>query len=127
MTVAFDFDGVLVLDAFPKIGEPNPMMIDGCKRLQELGVETVLWTSRVGAELQSAIEFCKDAGLKFTAINEPTPSNIANFANVYHGVIPRKVYADVYIDDHNVGYNELDAIRWLFNKISDIERGKRNG
>ena len=70
MIIGFDFDGILVENKFPKIGKPNLDMILLCKRAQKLGIETILWTCRVEKQLEEALEFCNDCGLKFAAINE---------------------------------------------------------
>jgi hypothetical protein len=63
----------------------------------------VLWTTRNGEELKEAVEWCEDRGLHFCAINEPAPSNAAEYADKYP-VQSRKIYADIYIDDHNLEY-----------------------
>lgn len=121
MIIAFDFDGVLVHNAYPAVGAPNPQMIEYCKRIQELGVETILWTSRMDKELQDAINFCEEWGLNFTTINEAAPSNVAQFAHEYGGRLPTKVYADVYIDDRMIGYDELTALQWLYRTVEELE------
>lgn len=92
--VAVDFDGILCEDAFPDIGKPNYEMVSFVRRLQDSGIETILWTSRINKKLDEAIDWCEDRGLKFTAINDNTPNNKAEY-----GTNPRKVYADVYMDD----------------------------
>lgn len=92
--VAVDFDGILCRDEFPDIGRPNYEMISFIRRMQDSGIETILWTSRIGNKLDEAVLWCEDYGLKFTAINDNTPNNKAEY-----GTNPRKVFADVYIDD----------------------------
>lgn len=92
--VAIDFDGILCKDAFPEIGKPNYEVISFVRRMQDSGVETVLWTSRVNDRLNEAVDWCVDYGLHFTAINDNTPNNISEY-----GTNPRKVFADLYLDD----------------------------
>lgn len=92
--VAVDFDGILCQDKFPEIGEPNYDMVSFVRRLQDSGIETILWTSRVDDRLAEAIAWCEDRGLHFTSINDNTPSNKEQY-----GTNPRKVYADIYMDD----------------------------
>ena len=92
--VAVDFDGILCQDKFPEIGEPNYDMVTLVRRLQDSGIETILWTSRVDDRLAEAIAWCEDRGLHFTSINDNTPSNKEQY-----GTNPRKVYADIYMDD----------------------------
>ena len=93
---AVDFDGILCQDKFPEIGKPNYDMVSFVRRLQASGIETILWTSRVGDRLAEAIAWCEDRGLHFTSVNDNTPSNKEQY-----GTDPRKVYADVYIDDRS--------------------------
>jgi hypothetical protein len=113
MIIAVDFDGVLVKDAFPCVGEPDRLMVDLVKLLiQKSGVEVVLWTSRVDAPLQEAVDWCTRQGLTFDAINDNAPSNKRKYAKQYPNGT-RKVYADYYLDDHNIGYSRLLAIELL--------------
>lgn len=94
--VAVDFDGILCQDKFPEIGEPNYDMISFVRRLQDSGIETILWTSRVDDRLAEAIVWCEGRGLHFTSINDNTPNNKEQY-----GTNPRKVYADIYMDDRS--------------------------
>ena len=101
MTIAVDFDGVLCQCKFPEIGPPNYEMISLVRELIDNGNEVVLWTTRNGAELDAAVRWCDDRGLHFCAVNEPAPSNAAEYADRYP-TQSRKIYADIYIDDHNM-------------------------
>lgn len=94
--VAVDFDGILCQDKFPEIGKPNYEMVSFVRRLQDSEVETILWTSRVNDRLAEAVAWCEDRGLHFTSVNDNTPSNKEQY-----GTDPRKVYADVYMDDRS--------------------------
>ena len=103
MIIAVDFDGVLCEDKFPDIGSPNYDMISITRQLMDMGHEVVLWTSRVENELAKAVEWCADRGFHFCAVNDNAPSNKKQYADVYT-TPPRKIYADVYIDDHNLEF-----------------------
>lgn len=103
MIVAVDFDGVLCENQFPEIGPPRYDVIAAIRELMVRGHEIVLWTSRNGQELENAVKWCNDRGLHFCAVNEPAPSNARAYEGVYK-VPTRKIYADVYIDDHNLEY-----------------------
>ena len=110
MIIAVDFDGVLVQSAFPKIGDPDHEMVDLVRLLiQKSGVEVVLWTSRVDRPLEDAITWCERMGLTFDAINDNAPSNKRKYGKLYPNGT-RKVYADYYLDDHNMGYSRQMAI-----------------
>lgn len=103
MIIAIDFDGVLVENAFPEIGIPIYQNISLVRQLFDLGHEVILWTSRAGAELENAVKWCDDRGLHFCAVNDNAPSNIVKYKQRYPDGT-RKVYADVYVDDHSLSY-----------------------
>ena len=98
MTIAVDFDGTIVEHDYPRIGKPIPFAIDVLKKLQEEGVHTlILWTMREGDLLQEAIDYCKKRGVEFYAHNKNFPEE--EFDDDY----VRKLAADIYIDDRNIG------------------------
>lgn len=103
MIIAVDFDGILCEDKFPEIGEPKYQIISYIRQLIDKGHEVILWTVRNGQELEDAINWCNDYGLHFCAVNDQAPSNKAAYAGKYE-TESRKVYADVYIDDHNLEF-----------------------
>lgn len=103
MIIAVDFDGILCENAFPEIGAPDYEMISLVRQLIDAGHEVVLWTSRVDDALTKAVEWCRDRGLHFCAVNENAPSNIEKYKVQYPNGT-RKVYADIYVDDHNLEY-----------------------
>lgn len=103
MIIAVDFDGVLCQNKFPEIGPPNYDVISLVRELMDLGHEVVLWTTRNGDELTAAVEWCTDRGLHFCNVNGPAPSNEAEYRDKYP-TQSRKIYADMYIDDHNVEF-----------------------
>ena len=103
MIIAVDFDGVLAKNTFPEIGAPIYQNISLVRQLIDLGHEVILWTSRAGAELENAVKWCNDRGLHFCAVNDNAPSNIAKYKQKYPNGT-RKVYADVYVDDHSLSY-----------------------
>lgn len=96
MIIAVDFDGVLCEDNFPDIGNSIHEAISFVRTLQDAGIETILWTSRVGDRLKEAREWCEDYGLHFTSVNGPSPTNIKEY-----GTDPRKVFANYYMDDRS--------------------------
>lgn len=97
MTIAVDFDGTIVDHEYPKIGKPKLFAFETLKALQDRGDQLILWTYRAGKELDEAVEFCKKNGIEFYAVNKNYPEE------VYDDTISRKIIADVYIDDRNVG------------------------
>lgn len=72
----------------------------------------VLWTSRAGADLENAVEWCRLQGLVFDAVNEPLPEQIKRWGND-----TRKIYADYYIDDKNMTIAQVES---TMNQIKEI-------
>ena len=98
MTIAVDFDGTIVEHEYPKIGKPIPFAIDVLKKLQyEEHHMLILWTVREGTLLDEAVEYCKNKGLEFYAVNKNFPEETLEPG------ISRKIVADIYIDDRNLG------------------------
>ena len=96
MIIAVDFDGTLAVTDYPKIIKPINRVIHFCKTQQKLGATLILWTCRHGEALDEAVKWCKKQGLEFDYINENPPEKIAVYGD------SRKVYADMYLDDHNI-------------------------
>lgn len=109
MIIAIDFDGVLCEDRFPEIGAPDYEVISLVRQLIDAGHEVILWTCRVDARLQEAVEWCEDRGLHFCAVNENAPSNRARWESEYPNGT-RKVYADVYVEDHDLLYRRAERL-----------------
>ncbi|WP_405608729.1 BT0820 family HAD-type phosphatase [Polaribacter sp. Asnod1-A03] len=97
LIIAVDFDGTIVEDAYPKIGEEIIFAFDTLKRLQSQGHRLILWTYRSGRKLQEAVDFCKENGIEFYAVNKNFPEE------EYDEKYSRKIHADLFIDDRNVG------------------------
>ncbi|NVK53811.1 MAG: hydrolase [Flavobacteriaceae bacterium] len=97
LIIAIDFDGTIVEDAFPNIGKPMLFAFETIKKLQSEGHRIILWTYRNGDKLQDAVDFCKDNGVEFYAVNKSYPEE------EFDGKISRKIHADLFIDDRNVG------------------------
>ena len=100
MLIAVDFDGTIVEHRYPEIGKEIPFAISTLKRLQEERHRLVLWTVREGALLNEAVEFCRRRGLEFYAVNANFPEEEAKLGTS----ACRKLKADLFIDDRNVGY-----------------------
>ncbi len=96
--IAVDFDGTIVEDNYPGIGKPKLFAFNSLKKLQEKGYRLILWTYRSGERLEAAVDFCKKNGIEFEAVNQSYTGEIFN--NETHS---RKINADIFIDDRNVG------------------------
>ncbi|MCG8474966.1 MAG: hydrolase [Cytophagales bacterium] len=97
MKIAIDFDGTIVEDRYPKIGRAMPFAFETMKALQQEGHDLVLWTYRSGESLAEALAFCEAQGIVFYAVNESYPNERLEKGE------SRKINADVFIDDRNVG------------------------
>ena len=97
-TIAVDFDGTVVEHAYPAIGQEMLFAFATLKRLQERGHKLILWSIREGKALQEAVDYCKANGVEFYAVNANFPGEVLE-----PGVSARKVNADIFIDDRNVG------------------------
>lgn len=98
MILAVDFDGTICADRFPEIGEPLFFAIEMLTKLKENGNKLILWTCRTDlperAYLTEAVEFCRERGLIFDAVNDNLPD--APYIDKGNS---RKIFADFYIDD----------------------------
>lgn len=97
---AIDFDGTLCFSKWPELGPPNKPLIEIMKEKQARGDKIILWTCRTGKEIDDAVEWCKEQGLIFDAVN----TNIPEIIELY-GEDGRKVSADYYIDDKNMDHH----------------------
>ena len=121
MVIGVDFDNTICIDEWPEIGALIPGAIETIKEVHAKGHKIVLYTQRndhyyaycpelidYGVKhgknfkntvnlLSPVIDFLKERGLEFDAVNENLPEMIELW-----GGESRKVFADVYIDDKAV-------------------------
>ncbi len=111
LIIAVDFDGTIVEDAYPEIGSPKIFAFETLKELKKDGHRLILWTYRNGSKLREAVDFCKKNGIEFYAVNKNYPEE--NF----DGKVSRKINADIFIDDRNIG----GMLNWgeIYRKIKD--------
>ena len=99
MIIAVDFDGTIVEHRYPAIGKERPFATDTLKKLIKDGHRLILWTVREGRLLDEAVAFCRERGVEFYAVNRDYPEEEKENNKHYS----RKLKADVWIDDRNVG------------------------
>lgn len=97
MIIAVDFDGTIVKDEYPAIGEERPGAVETLRRLRTEGYSLILWTCRTGQHLAEAVKWCADRGVRFSAINASLRSEV-----IKYGSDTRKIGASMYIDDRGV-------------------------
>ncbi|MCR4993856.1 MAG: hypothetical protein K6A32_00495 [Bacteroidales bacterium] len=99
MLIAVDFDGTIVRHRYPEIGEEIPFAVETLKMLVEDRHRLILWTVREGQLLDDAIEWCRQRGLEFYAVNRDFPEEDVTLNEHF----TRKLKVDMWIDDRNVG------------------------
>ena len=98
MIIAVDFDGTIVEHRYPDIGKEKMFAFETLRALQRKRHQLILWTFRVGKELDAAVEYCRENGVEFYAVNRSYPEEIFD-----ETTMSRKIQADIFIDDRNIG------------------------
>jgi hypothetical protein len=99
MVIGVDFDGTIVEDKYPEIGKEIPFATETLKMLIKNHHRLILWTVREGKYLEDAVNWCRERGVEFYAVNRDYPEETTE--NNDH--FSRKLKADVWIDDRNLG------------------------
>lgn len=92
--VAFDLDGTVLHDEFPRMGIPIDGIRAEMEALRELKWKIVIWTVRNDDE--GVARTLKQHNLPFDYINE-NPFGPPNGS--------RKIFADAYVDDRAIQFN----------------------
>ncbi len=98
MIIAVDFDGTIVEHRYPEIGREIPFATATLKMLIEQRHRLLLWTVRRGDLLQEAVDWCKERGVEFYAVNKNYPEEEVDNGGGYC-----KLDAELFIDDRNLG------------------------
>lgn len=99
MTIAVDFDGTIVRHRYPDIGEEIPFATQTLRQLIEERHQLILWSVREGKLLEDAVEWCRERGVEFYAVNRDFPEEDITLNEHFS----RKLKVDLFIDDRNVG------------------------
>ncbi len=101
--VAIDCDGTITTRTdYPTIGELRPGCEKVLRRLVEAGHVLLLWSCREGPDLLAAINWLADHGLMFLFTDYN--AHPQELLDLYPGRNPRKLGADVFIDDRNLAW-----------------------
>lgn len=98
MIIAVDFDGTIVEHRYPEIGKEIPFATDTLKMLMKDKHKLILWSVREGKLLDDAVNWCRERGVEFFAVNKDFPEEDDDKCH-----FSRKIKADVFIDDRNLG------------------------
>jgi len=104
LIIAIDFDGTIVEHQFPRIGKLKLGADKYIRKLKKEGHKIIIWTCRNNTESQlgkvatigAVKEFLDQKNIPYDAINENVPE-------MGFWLQSRKIYADIYIDDKNLG------------------------
>ena len=99
MVIAVDFDGTIVEHRYPEIGNEIPFATETLKMLIADHHKLILWSVREGKLLDEAVEWCRERGVEFYAVNRDYPEERKD-ANQHFS---RKLKADLFIADRNLG------------------------
>ena len=99
MVIAVDFDGTIVEHEYPKIGREIPFATETLRMLIRDRHKLILWSVREGHLLKEAVDWCKERGVEFYAVNRDYPEETVENNNHFS----RKLKADYFIDDRNLG------------------------
>ncbi|MGM9705911.1 MAG: hypothetical protein ACI3YB_08010, partial [Prevotella sp.] len=91
MTIAVDFDGTIVENKYPAIGEEMPFATETLRMLINERHRLILWTVREGRALEEAVNWCRERGVEFYAVNKDFPEEKAEHNRNYS----RKIKAEL--------------------------------
>lgn len=102
--IAVDFDGTIVDHEFPDIGKLKPGAKKTLNKWHKDGISVIIWTCRnqvdpecgVNSTIFAVRKFLDANGIKYATINEHAPVMPFRLQST-------KVFADMYIDDRNMG------------------------
>lgn len=93
MIIAVDYDGTLQLAD----GSINMALIRRLTASQRRGDVVILWTCREGRRLEEAVQKLARHGWRPSLVNSNAPQTVRIL-----GYDPRKILADIYIDDKSI-------------------------
>lgn len=93
-----DYDDTIVYQDFPRSGVLKPNAKEVINRLYDEGHRIIISTCRAEDRAETAKNYLVDKGVKFDKFNENLDWSIAQYKGD-----TRKISADVYIDDRNLG------------------------
>lgn len=85
---------------YPEIGKEIPFATDTLKMLIADRHKLILWSVREGKLLDDAVNWCRERGVEFYAVNRDYPEERGTENNNHFS---RKLKVDMFIDDRNIG------------------------
>jgi ribonucleotide monophosphatase NagD (HAD superfamily) len=115
--IAIDFDGTIVENKFPEIGELLPGALEALEELSQ-HFKIIIWTSRSGKGLEDMKDFLEKNDISYDSINDIIPG-YNDFTD------SPKVFADIYVDDRNLG--GFPGWKATMEKIREMNWGEKKG
>ena len=118
--IAVDFDGTIVEHQYPEIGKEKLFAFETLQEMQKKGFKLILWTVRSGKSLEEAVEFCRNKGVEFYAVNKNYPEEVIDEN------LERKIEVDIFIDDRNIGgFPGWSAVWQMLNPDENVQIPQR--
>jgi len=95
--IAIDFDGTIVQDKYPDIGNPYPGAIQAINELYDDGYCIIIDSCRARDKEDEMIDWLNRNGVKYCHCNENCRILIRRYSTDC-----RKISADIYIDDKSL-------------------------
>lgn len=123
MIIGIDFDGTICEHKYPGIGKLLPKASEVINKIHEFHKIIIITCRHTEQDIQNMIMFLKAHNIPYDLINENDPELIEQMGDC------RKVHADVYIDDHNLGgfsgwedvEEMLEEMGWLTPEESETD------
>jgi hypothetical protein len=97
MVIAIDFDGTIVEHEFPNIGPLKEGSKEALKAFKKAGHKIAIWTCRQGDDERQVRQFLRDNNIPYDSVNTPVAG---------YDLGTRKIFADLYIDDKGLRYED---------------------
>ncbi|MDU9376311.1 hypothetical protein McpSp1_09140 [Methanocorpusculaceae archaeon Sp1] len=101
--LSLDFDGCIVDNKYPEIGNLKPHAADVIRNLYETGHTIIINSCRAGDREKDMRQFLQEQKIPYDHINNNSGLKIAKY-----GFDTRKISADIYIDDLNIFCTKID-------------------
>jgi hydroxymethylpyrimidine pyrophosphatase-like HAD family hydrolase len=102
LTIAVDFDGTIIYENYPALGDPVPGAKEAINALFDMGHTIIINSCRSGPHEDLMREYLHTTGINYHHINENPAWRIEKY-----GLDCRKIGADLYIDDRNIFCQEI--------------------
>lgn len=124
MIISVDFDNTIVNSEFPKIINILANVKKTMKKIKENGHKILIYTCRENEYKQDMIKFLVKKQIPFDSVNTHIVLHFLG-ETLEQGLDRKKIYADYYIDDRNLGIKkDKDGnVDWFYVEKELIKEG----